>query len=293
MPKVSVIIPVFNCERFIAVAIESVLGQDYKDFELLVVDDGSIDKTAQVVGNYRETLRYLWQPNSGQAAARNLGFRQSTGEYLAFLDADDVWYPSFLASEVEILDYNQRVGLVYSDLDIIDENGTIIERAHLTKRSQKKRNVDSYLGNHATPFPSASLKRRVIFEQAGAFDESFRRGGEDALLWAKMYRLADFYWIPRSLAQRRIHNAQVSHSRQLRLEADILLCNKLWDLFSDNAEEQSRLLMTYARIWSREGQRLAREGRRDEARSYFRRSFRFNPFYWRNYVRFAKSYLHF
>jgi glycosyltransferase involved in cell wall biosynthesis len=291
MPKVSVIIPVYNCERFVGAAIESVLSQTYEDYELIVVDDGSQDETLNIISNYREKIRILSQPNSGQATARNLGYKNSTGEYLAFLDADDIWYPHFLECEATILDTHPQVGLVYSDLDIIDETGAVIERAHLSKRSQKKRGSESYLGKHAIPFPSASLKRRVVFEQSGAFDESFRRGGEDALLWAKMYRFADFYWVRQSLAQRRIHNAQVSHSRPHRLEADILLCNKLWELFSDNPEEQSKLLMKYARIWSREGQHLVREGRRAEARSYFKRSFRFNPFYWRNYFRFAKSFL--
>ena len=292
MPKVSVIIPVYNCERFIGAAIESVLHQTFKDYELIVVDDGSTDKTSKFVDTYKDRLKYLTQSNSGQASARNLGFRCSSGEYLAFLDADDLWYPNMLETEVMALDENPKSGLVYSDLDIIDENGKVVEQSHLSKRARRKKPIKTFLGYHGTPFPSASLKRRIVFEKAGAFDTSFYQGGEDVLLWAKMYRLAEFLWIPKVLAQRRIHGRQVSHTRQRRLEADSRLYNKLWELFSDIPEEQARLLVNYARLWSREGQKLIEEGRRREGRYFFSRSLRFYPFYWRNYIRIAKSYLH-
>lgn len=292
MPKVSVIIPAYNCERFIGAAIESVLQQTFRDYEIIVVDDGSTDKTNEVVQRYRGRLQYLKQSNNGQAMARNLGFRHSSGEYLAFLDADDIWYPNMLETEVAALAADPKFGLVYSDLDIIDENGRIIEKSYLSKRAKRKKPIKTFLDYHSTPFPSASLKRRSIFEKAGAFDTSFYQGGEDALLWAKMYRLADFGWIPEALAQRRIHRQQVSHARQRRFEADSMLYNKLWELFSDDPDEQARLLTSYARIWSREGQRLVKEGQHDEGRRCLFRSFRFYPFYWRNYIRIAKSYLH-
>ena len=106
MPKVSVIIPVYNGERFICDAIESVLAQTYKDFELIVVDDGSQDQTDQKIKGYGYRLTYLYLPNSGQARARNLGHTHSSGEYLAFLDADDRGYPKMLEVEVRAMDEN-------------------------------------------------------------------------------------------------------------------------------------------------------------------------------------------
>ncbi len=106
MPKVSVIIPVYNGERFICDAIESVLAQTYKDFELIVVDDGSQDQTDQRIKGYGHRLTYLYLPNSGQARARNLGHTHSSGEYLAFLDADDRGYPKTLEVEVRAMDEN-------------------------------------------------------------------------------------------------------------------------------------------------------------------------------------------
>src|SRR5438552_12366709 len=91
MPRVSVIIPVFNGERYIRQTIESVLAQTYQDFELLVIDDGSTDGTAEAVKEYEKNLRYVRQGNGGASKARNQGIRLSQGEYLAFQDADDLW----------------------------------------------------------------------------------------------------------------------------------------------------------------------------------------------------------
>lgn len=290
MPKVSIIIPVYNGEPFIKEAIESVLAQSFKDYELIIVDDGSTDGTSRIVATFDNKLRYLQQPNAGQATARNFGYRCSKGEYLAFLDADDRWYPQMLETSVPILDANDGIALTYSDVDLIDRNGMIVQAGYLTERGKRKKPQQSFMGFHSIPFPSASIKRRTIFEAAGCFDTSFYKGGEDVLLWAKMYRLGQFYWIPKALCQRRIHDGQVSHTRELRLEADTKIYNKLWELFCDEPEEQSRLLINYARIWSREGQRLIEQGRRDDARRFFLRSFRFYPFYWRNYLRIAKSF---
>ena len=127
-PVLTVIIPVYNGERFLGAAIESVLHQTFQDYELIVVDDGSTDKTSNVVDAYKGRLKFLTQSNSGQASARNLGFRCSSGEYLAFLDADDLWYPNMLETEVMALEENPKSGLVYSDLDIIDENAKVVEQ---------------------------------------------------------------------------------------------------------------------------------------------------------------------
>lgn len=292
MPKVSVIIPVFNCDRFIGEAIESVLAQTYRDFELIVVDDGSEDKTAERVKQYGDKLTYFYQPNSGQARARNLGYANSSGEYLAFLDSDDRWYPQMLETEVHALDKNPHVGLVHGDVDIIDEEGRILQQRYLSRRAERKNPVYSSIGYHSIPFPSASLKRRDIFERAGRFDASFYQGGEDLLLWAKMYRLADFLWIPQSLAQRRVQRHQVSRIKKKRIEADLMVFDKLWPFFADEPERQANLLVTYARIWSREGQRLVEEGDVQGGRKCFRRSYAYYPFYLRNYIRLIRSYFY-
>jgi glycosyltransferase involved in cell wall biosynthesis len=99
-PLISVIVPVFNCERFVAEALQSVLAQDYPNLELVVVDDGSTDATPDVVRSVHPKVRLVCQRNLGPAAARNRGIRESHGEYLAFLDGDDVWLPGKLAAQM-------------------------------------------------------------------------------------------------------------------------------------------------------------------------------------------------
>ena len=106
------IIPAYNCERYLAAAIESVLKQDYKPFELIVVDDGSSDKTAQIVHQYDQHLQYVYMPNSGPAAARNKGMELAKGEFLAFLDADDLWEPGKLSLQMKYLNEHPEC-LVY------------------------------------------------------------------------------------------------------------------------------------------------------------------------------------
>src|SRR5215203_2066024 len=100
LPTVSVVIPVFNGERFIAEAIQSVLDQTFRDFEMIVVDDGSTDATERIVRQFSGSLSYHRQENSGVGVARNLGVECSKGEWIAFLDADDVWYPTKLADQL-------------------------------------------------------------------------------------------------------------------------------------------------------------------------------------------------
>jgi glycosyltransferase involved in cell wall biosynthesis len=117
---VSVIIPVYNGEKYIAEAIESVLVQSYKDYEVVVVDDGSTDETAAIVSQY--PVRYIYQNNLGEAAARNKGIDCSTGEYITFCDADDVYKLNKLQRQVELLKSFTNVDVVYSSADLVDEN---------------------------------------------------------------------------------------------------------------------------------------------------------------------------
>src|SRR5690349_3602213 len=109
MPKVSVIIPTYNRAQFIARAVDSVLEQTYKDFEIIVIDDGSSDNTQEILKAYEGKIRYVYQQNKGISAARNRGIQEAKGEYIAFLDSDDVWKPEKLSVQVAILDVNPHV----------------------------------------------------------------------------------------------------------------------------------------------------------------------------------------
>jgi glycosyltransferase involved in cell wall biosynthesis len=202
---VSVIIPFLNAQQFIQEAIESVFAQTYTAWELLLVDDGSSDGSTAIArryaGEYRERVRYLEHPgdqNRGKTASRNLGIRYATGEYVAFLDADDVWMPHKLEQQVTTLDTHPEAAMVYGlsqywyswtgkpedqRCDFVDDLGvspnTLIQPPALLTRfflAQKA----------AIPNPSNILVRHEIIEQVNGFDEAFGDYYEDQAFLAKV-----------------------------------------------------------------------------------------------------------
>src|SRR3990170_2838516 len=115
MPKVSVIIPTYNREKYIVETLQSVFAQTFTDYEVIVIDDGSTDNTADVLRPYLDRIVYIRKPNGGQGSARNVGIKVAKGEYIAFLDSDDLWMPEKLELQVKYLDNNKDAGLVFTD----------------------------------------------------------------------------------------------------------------------------------------------------------------------------------
>jgi glycosyltransferase involved in cell wall biosynthesis len=122
-PSISVIIPTYNRGYCVCKAIDSVLKQTYKDYEIVVVDDGSVDDTRERVARYGEAVRYLWKPNGGAASARNAGLRHARGRYIAWLDSDDVWWPCKLDLQMRVFQRFPEVQLVCSDFSAVDKEG--------------------------------------------------------------------------------------------------------------------------------------------------------------------------
>jgi glycosyltransferase involved in cell wall biosynthesis len=131
--KVSVIIPAYNGDRYISQAIDSIFQQTYKDYEIIVVDDGSSDRTGEILTNYGDRIRYLSQNNQGVAAARNKGLEVATGEYISFLDQDDYFLPQKLFLQVNLLDRQKNLAFVNSGWQIVNDRGegiTAVEPWH-------------------------------------------------------------------------------------------------------------------------------------------------------------------
>ncbi len=139
MPKVSVIIPTYNCAHYLADALESVFQQTFSDYEVIVVDDGSPDNTKEVVERfitrYPSRLKYIYQPHQERSVARNNGIQAASGEYIAFLDADDQWLPHKLSIQVPILDEHPEIGLVHSDIIFMNQEGKDIGFPRHRKRT--------------------------------------------------------------------------------------------------------------------------------------------------------------
>ncbi|MEQ9231113.1 MAG: glycosyltransferase family 2 protein, partial [Cyclobacteriaceae bacterium] len=169
-PKVSIIIPVYNAELFLAETINSVLNQNFKDFELLLVNDGSTDGSGQICQSFEDDrITYLEIENGGVSNARNIGFKKSKGDYLAFLDADDVWLENRLGRTVELLDTDQELGLVHTNMQVIDEKSNKQDIIHAGKSGHI---LDDLLlwEECCIPAPSSILVRRPVMEHVGLFD---------------------------------------------------------------------------------------------------------------------------
>lgn len=204
-PLVSVIIPAYNAEQFIAHTLDSVLAQTYRNLEVLVVDDGSEDRTAQIVKLYmgkNSRIRLFQQQNLGVAAARNLGIWEAKGEFIAPLDADDIWYERNIEQQVNcILSANKNVGLVYSWSIDIDESGQptgCVRASRITGRVYTTLLLHDFIAN-----ASSTLIRKACFEQVGGYDPALKQqlgqGGEDWDMYLRIAECYDFEVVPEFL----------------------------------------------------------------------------------------------
>jgi glycosyltransferase involved in cell wall biosynthesis len=216
-PLVSVIMPAYNTEKYIGDSIQSVLDQTYENWELLVVDDGSTDKTADIIRQFAAQdgrVKYLSQQNGRQAKARNTGTENASGTLLAFLDSDDLWLPEKLERQLQ--------GLASTSADVVYSNGLIIYEPGATPGATDfpivAGTVDGrkmfdvlLLGNH---IPVQSVVLRIeAFRKAGPFDESLSfHGCEDYELWLRLAASgALFHGMPEKLIKYRRHPTATTH----------------------------------------------------------------------------------
>lgn len=222
MPFISVIIPAYKAAKYIEETVRSVLNQTYSHFELIIVDDGSPDDQDQIIEKLCKEdsrIRYVKQENGGVSSARNHGFQLSTGSYIAFLDADDVWLPDNLASKVEFLNQNQHIGLVHSDLEQIDEKS---ERNGQVMSGKSGWLLNDLLAwqSSCIPAPSSCVIRRSCLENVGVFDTQLSNNA-DQELWIRLAKEYEIGRIKRVTWLYRIH-AQNMHSNISLMESDTL-----------------------------------------------------------------------
>ena len=213
MPLVSVIIPTYNRLAYICKAIESVLVQTYKNYEIIVVDDGSTTNVKQVLEAYMNKIKYLYQENRGLAAARNKGVKNSCGKYLAFLDDDDLFEPRKLEIQVPILENNPNTGFVYSDCYEFDMDNPSELRLNLAVGRDKASSEFSKLFfiNPNVRIPTV-LIRRQCFKNVGLFDEDLAQHEDgDLLLRIALQWKVNFSNYPS--ARVRYHTDRMSQNR--------------------------------------------------------------------------------
>jgi glycosyltransferase involved in cell wall biosynthesis len=225
LPFISVIIPAYNRSHCIAEALDSVLGQTYKNLELIVVDDGSTDDTQQVLARYEGRLTAPRTHHGGPSAARNTGIRAARGDYIAFLDSDDLWLPRKLELQVRFFEKNPAARICQTE-EIWIRNGV---RVNPMKKHKK---YSGWIFRQCLPLcivsPSAVMLHRSIFDRIGLFDETMP-ACEDYDLWLRIAPHYPIYLIDRPLIIKRGgHDDQQSRTvpmlDRLRIQA---LCKVL------------------------------------------------------------------
>lgn len=219
-PRIDVVIPVYNCARYLEEAVLSAVCQTLAPARILICDDGSTDETPEIARRLSETfpaVEHLRLQHRGVAAARNAGLRVATGDYIAFLDADDVWMPSKLSAQMDVFAHaDTRVGVVHCGYRLIDHEGGPIEDGYVAEPS-KRGNIfrDVLFEDYAVAgSASAIVVRRAVFKQVGLFDERLFHG-EDADMWLRLAYVSHFDYVPEPLVALRIHrdSAQRANAR--------------------------------------------------------------------------------
>lgn len=216
---VSVVIATYNCRRYLGQAIESVLGQTYQHLEVHVVDDGSTDGSKEEVERFLvdPRVRYHYQPNAGQTAAKNHGIRKSRGEFVAFCDADDIWLPEKLAAQVPLFADNDGLGVVYSRAALIDERGVPLEPDRSDEPGFPSGRVTAHLFKlNFVPFGTAVVRRRCL-DELGAFDERYLMS-IDWELWLRISLYYDFLFVDTETYVYRVWPGQMSKNWRGRYE---------------------------------------------------------------------------
>jgi len=215
MPLISVIIPVYNGEATIKETIASVLNQTFKDFELIVIDDGSTDSTLDVLSSIQDPrLKVFSYPNGNQAVSRNRGLSRATGEYISFIDADDLWTPDKLEAQLKALQENPQAGVAYSWTDLIDEAGNFIRggaKIYWKGESHARMLLNDFVESGSNP-----LIRAEAFKEVGKFDESLPPA-EDWDMWIRLAARYHYIVVPSVQVLYRIR-ANSSSTNVLRME---------------------------------------------------------------------------
>lgn len=292
MPKVSVVLPVYNGERYLREALDSVFTQTFRDFEVICVDNGSTDGTPAILQEFGGKVRVIRQSRVGPCGARNIGVKESMAPYVAFLDHDDRWYPHKLEQQVAVLDREPDVVLVLCNSDRMDADGRLLQvGATLAERATMHLSPLGRLMEEDQLLSSAIMVRREAFERAGMYDPELR-GFEDFDLCARLRRLGRFKFLEESGMCYRVHAASLSHAAGdavVRSRERFLL--KMRELHSGNRQKQRLIRTMLAECYSDWGLREVKNGRRGEGRRLLLRALGQSPFKFRTYSRLLRSFL--
>ncbi len=261
-PLVSIITPTFNRAEFIEQAVNSVLGQTYSNFELLIVDDGSTDDTRKRLDNALEDPRvhYFYQSNQGQSVARNLALSRARGDLICFLDSDNYWPDNKLKNQIALLADNPDSDVVYGDTVTIDEYDREISRKNMKRYSG---HIARYMIRDNCVSMNTAMARRSCFDELGAMSGT-RRVADDYDLWLRFSARFRFLYIPEFWAYYRVMEDQISSDKTRRVDSNWRIINDFRREFPD-AMSKRDFDSGFAAFHCRKARYLASKGAKREA----------------------------
>lgn len=292
-PKVSVIIPCYNGEKFIREAVESVLDQTYQNFEIIIVDDGSTDNSKATIELYLTDGRIKFIQhgrNRGIPAARNTGIKASTGHFIAFLDQDDIWYPEKLEKSLCAFDKGaESLGVVFSDVNIEERDGSVTRRTHRkydsVKLGRKGFIRTLFMGNF---IPTSSVvTRKICFNKLGLLDERLY-GGDDFDFWLRVAGTFDFRYLSEVLLKIRRHSDNASSKAVYTMidQSMSIIVPKAIQRYPFLASLKGRKTSS---LYYSFGAYLIRDGEAAKARKFFIKAIRERSLNWKAWVRLLLS----
>jgi glycosyltransferase involved in cell wall biosynthesis len=288
--RVSVIIAVYNGAATINRALESVFAQTFGDFETVVVNDGSTDETASVLSRHGDRIRVITQPNRGLSAARNVGARASSGEYLAFLDDDDEWMPAKLARSVPILDADPDCALVYTLALKVDPQGLPMPSPEARPGGSESPTMNEMLAHPWNVVPSQFVVRRDVFERCGGFHERFITSCEDLYFLLNAREHGQFRCVPEPLLRKETRPLYPKAlEREPECDLFVELVRARYGSSADGLIDGFR--RSRVKVLRHLGRVLIEEGRPDDARRCLARVIHYQPASPKAYRRYLRTFL--
>ena len=268
--SVSVVIPAFNVAPWLRQTVNSVLAQTHQPAEVIIVDDGSSDETPEVAKSFGSSVTYIRQANAGVGAARNTGFRHSSGNYIAFVDADDLWLPDKLERQIDLLDSNPHLGWVYCDAFVVDSTDTkVLDRIGRTAELPEGDIVRDLLLRNFIACPTPVI-RRALFEKLGGFNEDRAiTVAADWDMWLRLAVAADVGCVRAVLARVRSHPQSMTGTMNLEstYKGKVQVIDQIVAI---RPHELARLRgRAVANVRVGMGEWMIRRGEREEARKMF------------------------
>ena len=272
--QVTVIIPAYNCAEYIGEAIDSVLQQKDVSTEILVIDDGSTDGTRAALADYADQIRYEYQENQGVSTARNRGIKLATGEYIVFLDADDVFLPGKLSKQVRCFERHPQLGMVHSGWQIVNQENVLIHEARPWEEAHKL-DLKGWLFWKPV-FPGALMFRRSWLEKVGGFDANFSQAEDVDLVLRLSQAGCKAKWIRESTVLYRQHGSNSSGNAvaQARGIHEVLQKFFATEGLSKSIKKLENRITHYTSLWA--AWYLFKCGEEDECVKYLRLTYQEN-----------------